>query len=128
MAVVLAVVASHAESLRGVGSARVLNWLDAYGLVPPPESTGIVELTNPSALLLTDEIAIQWLLTNSASFAVYAISFALWAEFKRESTLYAGAGFACGSSALLLHSPAGSMLAMIVGALSLGLLRRYHGA
>jgi len=128
VAVILAIVGTYAESLRGRGSARFLNWLDAHGLVPPPKPGGVIELTNPSALLVTDQIAIQWLLAHSVWFAVCSMLFALWAEHKRENTVYLSAGFACGSSGLVLLSPAASMFAMSLGAVSLLALRRYHRA
>src|SRR5438876_3244132 len=127
-AIVLAIVATYTESLRGRGSAWLLNWLDAQGLVPPARSGGVVELTNPSALLVTDQIAIQWLLAHSVWFAVCSMLFALWAEHKRESSLYLSAGFICGSSSLVLLSPAASMLAMLLGAVFLLALCKYHAA
>ena len=60
--------------------------------------------------------AMLWL---SAALAVAAIALALWAEVRRESSLFLGAGFICGASGLLLVSRVAGFAALGLGALAI---------
>ncbi len=128
IAIVLVIVAQYAENSRGITSAYLLNWLDARGLVRSPNPGSVVEFGNPGLFLITDKGAIQWLLVYSMWFSVWSILLALWAEFKREDTLYLGAGFTLGVLAIELFSFQLSLLAMGIGAAAVIALRRKRHA
>jgi hypothetical protein len=123
-AILFGIAASHASSVRIPGSANILNWLNTHGFVKEPDAGRTAVLESPSVLLITDGIAIEWLLVNSLCFAVFALLWALWAEFKREETLCLSAGFVCGALALAIYSLPLSFATMVIGAVCMTLLRR----
>jgi hypothetical protein len=123
-AILFGIAASHAYSIRNPSSANILNWLNVHGFVKAPDVGRPTVFENPGPLLVTDGIAIDWLLVNSLGFAAFALLWALWAEFKREETLCLSAAFICGALALALYSLPLSLLAMAIGAACMTILRR----
>lgn len=126
LAVPLAVLAIHLRSIRVPGSSRVLGWLDSLGFVkqPPPEApsiividppshgipgvahnrivsiSGVPEMSDAGHFAINDENAILCLVALSAVLALIAMVTAIWAEHRREPTLYLSVGYICGALAI----------------------------
>jgi hypothetical protein len=124
MAIALAITGSYAESVRGAGSGEVLQWLDAHGFVRSPRPRAFQEVSRPSLLFVTDQMAIQWLVVHSWFLALCAIGFALWAEFESELTQFLSAGFVFGALALMFFNPLISLVLVALGAVAVGWHRR----
>ena len=126
LAVPLAVLAIHLRSIRVLGSSRVLGWLDSLGFVNQPLSQapsiividlpsrgipgvapdqivsigGVPEMSDAGHFAINDENAILFLVALSAMLALVAMITAIWAEHRREPTLYLSVGYICGALAL----------------------------
>lgn len=116
--------ATYGESLRGVGSGFLLNFLDRVGLISPPSGHGESEMKVPSLLSLTDETALIGFLSYGIYLAVVAMALALWAEAKGEDTLYLSVGFILGAAAIVCFSFVYGLSAIGVGAIAFFLVRR----
>jgi len=126
LAVPLAVFAIHLRSIWVPGSSKVLGWLDRLGFVkqPLPEAPSIIvidlpshgipgvtpnritsiggvpEMTDAGHFAINDENAILFLVALSAALALIAMGTAIWAEHRREPTLYLSVGYICGALAI----------------------------
>jgi hypothetical protein len=114
----------HFESICGAVSAHVLEWFDVHGFVRQSDSALVPEMRNPSTFLLTDPVVLRWINVHAWWFAACAMLFSIWAEFRREATLYLSAGYVLGAMALLFLSPAIAVSAMVGGVVCVGWLRR----
>ena len=126
LAIPLAALAVHLRSIRVPDSARVLNWLDNLGFVkqPPPEAPSIIvfdlpsrgtpgvasdrivsvggvsEMSDAGHFAVNDENAIVFLFALCVVLALIAMVTAVWAEHRREPTLYLSVGYICGALAI----------------------------
>ena len=133
-AIPLASTGVYLRSIRVPGSGSVLSWLDKLGLVrqPPPEAPsvivfdlpsherlvsvgGVPEMSDPGAFPINDENAIVFLLGLGVTLALVAMSSAVWAEYRREPTLYLSAGYICGVLAVAQVWLLASLIAAIAG-------------
>ncbi|MFZ2269112.1 MAG: hypothetical protein WAV95_16165 [Azonexus sp.] len=145
----VAMIASYLQSLLGSGSGAVLQWLDRMGVVsqsdmpaplvqvlslfPDLEKLGLVkpvvfvsgvpEMTEISVFSLNDGRAMSLLLVLSVLLSLVAIGAALWAEYRRESTAFASAGYICGVLALALVWPLAGLVSAIAGIAAVLVLR-----
>lgn len=102
----------------------VLNVLDHLGVVRAPDKSRQMMLTPAYITSVNDANAVGFLRLHVWWLAAWAIGIAIWAEFKKESTLYLSAGFIFGYLALLLLNPLIGMAALAVGAVAVVLLRQ----
>ena len=128
VSVALVSMAKEAQVLRPGKTGFFLRWLDNLGLVRAPLATDEVEVRAIRLLTFTDSSVISTLLYFGVYLATWAILFAILAEYKREDSLYLGAGFICGAVALVQFSYPVGMLAMLVGAIAMLLVRRRRDA
>lgn len=125
---VLVLTAQYAESLRGTGSAWLLNWLDHKGLVRTVPLTQVLEATSPSIWVLTDELAIARLLALGLGLGVLAMLLSIMAEAKIEATDALSLGYVCGAMGLVLYRPLLGVMAMVAGYVAVLLIRQRSGA
>jgi len=128
VSVALIFLAQEAEVLRPGKIGFFLRWLDRLGLLKSPLETDQVEARATHLLSFTDARVISTLLYFGAYLATLAILFAVRAEYRREDSLYLGAGFMCGAVALIQFSYAVGMSAMLAGAIALLSIRRRRDA
>lgn len=102
----------------------VLNVLDYLGVVREPDKSRQMMLTPAVITSVNDANAVGFLRLHVWWLAAWAIGIAIWAEFKKESTLYLSSGFIFGYLALLLLNPLVGMAALAVGAVAVVLLRQ----
>lgn len=95
---------SHLARLGQLAGGNILRAFDQFGLVSK-ERTYIVEMKASSVFALNDGNAIIWLTWIAFALALLAIAFALYAEHKREATLYPSSGFIVGAMSLGLMHP-----------------------
>jgi hypothetical protein len=141
-AIPLASVAVYLRSIRIPGSGTVLTWLDKLGLVkqPPPEAPsvivfdfpsrerlvsvgGVPEMSDPGHFPVNDENAILFLLGLGVALALVAMSTAVWAEHRREPTLYLSVGYICGVLAIAQVWLLAGLIAAIVGVATVMVMR-----
>jgi hypothetical protein len=79
-------------------------------------------------LSLHDEKALALLSLTGVGLAVTAIVLALVAEWRKESSLYLGAGVICSAGALLLWEPLVGFLGLVISGVSILGLRRARQA
>ena len=120
--------ASHWHSFINVRRGAVLDWLDALGLVRQAQPEAFNSISSPGFLSFHDEKALVLLYLIGIVMAVGAIVLALVAEWRKESSLYLGAGVVCGAGALLLWSPLAALLGLVVAGVSIVGLRRVRQA
>jgi hypothetical protein len=142
VAILLAGAAVHMRSIRVPGSGAVLTWLDKLGLVkqPPPKAPSVVVLDLPSSerlvgvsgvpalsdsgpFAVNDENAIVFLLVLSVTLALVAMAVAVWAEHRREPTLYLSVGYICGVLAIVQVWLLAGLVAAIVGVATVLVMR-----
>ena len=141
LAVPLARLAIHLQSIRVPGSSRILGWLNSLGFVkqPPPVAPSIIVIDLPSREIpggapdrmvsiggvsemsdaghfaINDENAILFLLALGIVLALVAMVTAVWAEYRQEPPLYLSVGYICGALAIAQVSPLAGMVNGIVG-------------
>ena len=80
--------------------------LEKLGLAKPAVFVaGAPEMTEISVFALNDEIAIGYLFLLAILLALFSISAALWAEYRREPTVFLSTGYICGTLSLILIRP-----------------------
>jgi hypothetical protein len=119
VAVAAVCMAKEAEVLRPGKVGFFLRWLDYLGLLKAPLATDEVEVRAIGFLSFTDSRVIATLLYFGVYLAAWAMGFALRAENNGEDSLYLGAGFMCGSVALVQFNYFAGMAAMLAGAAAL---------
>lgn len=125
MALGLALVSWHVERVRIPGSAHILNWLDAHGLVSPPQPYGLSVVAEPSLLLLTDGGAIQLIQVLAWCLSFIATAIALLAVHAKEDSLYGSGGVVLAFLALsLFNVPVAACLAFGTVAVATWLRKR----
>jgi hypothetical protein len=153
LATPLAGLSVHLQSNWGPGSARILDWLDSIGVVKksPPEVPSIIVIDLPSRgtsgipseqivsvvgasemsdagyFAINDGNAIGFLVALSVVLALIAMAAAIWAEHRREPTLYLSVGYICGALAVAQVWPLAGFVCAIVGVTAVLILRRQHG-
>lgn len=153
VAVPLASLAVHLQSIRIPGSFKILSWLDSLGFVkqPPPEAPSIIAIDLPSRGLpavppdriisisgvsemsdagnfaINDGNAILFLFALSVALACIAMGTAIWAEHRREPTLYLSAGYVCGALAVAQVWLLAGFVCGIVGVTAVLILRHQRG-
>ncbi|MCB4358181.1 hypothetical protein [Quatrionicoccus australiensis] len=151
LAVPLSVFASHLRSIWVPGSSTVLGWLDGLGFVkqPLPEKPSIIvidlpshgitsvtpnritsiggvpEMTDAGHFAINDENAILFLVALSVALALIAMGTAIWAECRREPTLYLSVGYICGVLAIAQVWLLASFVLGIIGVAAVLVMR--HG-
>lgn len=149
LAVALASLAVHLRSVRIPGSFKILSWLDSLGLVKQPareaphaivielplrgipgaasERTasmgGVSEMTDAGYFAINDENAILLLFASSIALALAAMLVAIWAEYRKEPTLYLSVGYICGVLAIAQVWLPGGFVCGFVGMAALLVLR-----
>jgi hypothetical protein len=123
-ALVLALAESHAAHVWIPSGGHVLNFLDSLGLVRHPRSSGVPVWDEASLFMINDEGGLLFLAVYSVSFAVFAMLFTLWAEYREEATASLSAAFICATLALGLFSFAAAMGTMIAGGILVSLIRQ----
>jgi hypothetical protein len=145
----VAMIAIYLQSVCRPGSGAVLQWLEKMGFVsqsdvsaplvqvlslfPDLEKLGLVkpvvfvsgvpEMTEISVFSLNDGRAMSLLLIFPVLLAVLSIGAALWAEYRREPTPLASAGYICGVLALALVWPLAGLVSAIAGIVAVLVLR-----
>ena len=140
-AIPVAGLAVHLRSIRVPGSGKILDWLNILGIVkepmpdkpsivvfdfPAPGIPGVVpekvvavdgvpEMSDAGYLAVNDENAILFLTALSIVLAIVAMATAVWAEQRREPTLYPSVGYLCGSLAIAQVSLLAALVFAIVG-------------
>jgi hypothetical protein len=148
-AIPIAMIATYLQSVYRPATGAVLQWLEKMGFVrqsdvsapllqvlslfPDLEKLGLVkpvvfvsgvpEMTEIGALSLNDGRAISLLLMLSGLLALVSIGAALWAEYRREPTPLASAGYICGVLALALVWPLAGLVSAIAGIAAVLVLR-----
>jgi hypothetical protein len=128
LALLLVSAALRAESFRGTGSAYLLMLADRWGLVRTPPADAEFELKPSTIMALTDETAITGVLIYGGYLAGVAMLVAIWADFKREESLYWATGFICGAQAVFLIHPLAGLGVLILGAVVISVARRMRSA
>ena len=142
LAIPLAGLAVYLRSIRIPGSGTVLRWLDKLGLVkqPPPESPSIIvfdlpsherivsvggvsEMSDGGNFAVNDENAILFLFVLSVALALIAMVMAVWAEHRREPTLYLSVGYVCGVLAIAQVWLLAGLVSAIVGVTAVLVMR-----
>lgn len=124
LGLVFTLTATHAESFRTLGSARLFNFLDSIGFIAAPSPNAEAEVKAPSIFSLTDETALIGLLYYGIYLAGVAVILAIWAEAKREDTLHIGVGFTLGCGAIVSFNFGFGMLTTCLGAIALFVIRK----
>lgn len=127
----------------------ILGWLDRLGFVkqPPAETPSVIvvelpargipgvaperivsisgapEMSDAGHFAINDENAILFLLTLSIVLALIAMVTAVWAEYRREPTLFLSAGYVCGVLAITQIWPLAGFVCAIAGAIAVLVLR-----
>jgi hypothetical protein len=127
-ALALTATAKHWQSFIFVRQGLVLDWLDWLGLVRQPQPEAFNSVSPPGFLSLHDEKALAILSLSGVVVAVASIVLALVAEWRRESSLYLGAGVICSAGALLLWEPLVGLLGLVIAGVSILGLRRARQA
>lgn len=110
------IVARHGESLRGTGSAYLLNLADRLGFIKSPPSDDVPLASAPGWLSFTDQTALQTMLGFGTCLGVLAMLLAVHGSRRREDSLYLSAGLICGWLATLVANYAAGMTALLIGA------------
>jgi hypothetical protein len=145
-AVPLASTGVYLRSVRVPGSGTILTWLDKLGLVrqSPPEAPsvivfdlpsherlvsvgGVPEMSDPGRFPVNDESAIVFLLAVGVALALVAMSSAVWAEYRREPTLYLSVGYICGVLAVAQVWLLAGLVAAIMGVAAVLVMRNRRG-
>ena len=104
-------------------SSVMLDLMSAVGLVVPAPSY-IVELKPASVFSLNDANALLWLKVLAFGSSVVGAGVALWAGWRRESTLLSSAGFVVATVGIWLLSPVAGLCAQFAGGAFLVAIRR----
>lgn len=149
LAMPTAAAAAYFRSIQGVGSGLVLQWLEKMGFVSQPDApgpvvhvisffpdlekfglakptvivTGTPEMTEMSVLALNDERAVGFLFLLAVLLALVSIGTALWAEYRRETTVFLSAGYICGALSLVLVRPIVGLVSAIAGIVTVLVVR-----
>lgn len=104
-----------------------LLWIfDQMGLVSH-ERTYLAELKPSSIFAFNDTSAILFLKWFAFDLVILATTLALYAEYRRESTLYLSAGFILGTASLAFVYPLAMVAAQVAGVGFLFVIRRRGG-
>lgn len=152
-AVPISATASYLQSIRVPGSGFLLGWLEQHGFVNEPAApapviyvmhlfpslektglstrpmvgvTGVPELTEANVFSINDGNAILFLFATALFLAVASMAFAIYAEYRRESTLYFSAGYVCGALAIFLIRPIAGLVSLIFGLIVVLIHRNQH--
>jgi len=151
LAIPTAIIAAYLQSIKIPGTGMVLDWLEKIGLVSTPEVpapviyiiesiapdlakiglargqtiavSGAPEMREMSLFAINDENAILFLFFISVLLAALAISAALWAEYRREPTIFLSIGYICGALAVFLIRPLAGLVVCIFGMIAILVLR-----
>ena len=115
LALLFTLVASYWTTFINLGEGRLLALMERLGLVRQPAQYSFNSIDSPGWLSFTDEKALTLLYTSGAMLAVLAIALAVFAERRRESSLYLSAGLICGASSLVFWEAWGAFAALLVG-------------
>ena len=116
---ILAYASRRAPHVNGV----VLNLMSMAGLVVS-EPSYISELKPASIFSFNDANALLWLHVSAFGLSVIGAGLALWAEWRREASIYSSAGFVVATVGIWLLSPAAGVSTQLLGgALLLGIRR-----
>lgn len=149
LAVPLASLAVYLRSVRIPGSFKILSWLDSLGLVKQPAREaphaivielplrgisgaasdgtvsmgGVSEMSDAGYFAINDENAILLLFASSIALALAAMLVAIWAEYRKEPTLYLSVGYICGVLAIAQVWFPGGFVCGLVGMAAVLVLR-----
>lgn len=149
LAVPLASLAVYLRSVRIPGSFKILSWLDSLGLVKQPAREaphaivielplrgisgaasdgtvsmgGVSEMFDAGYFAINDENAILLLFASSIALALAAMLVAIWAEYRKEPTLYLSVGYICGVLAIAQVWLPGGFVCGLVGMAAVLVLR-----
>lgn len=115
------------SQLNPLAAGKVLWFFDYLGLVNH-QRTYLAELKPGSVFAFNDASAILFLKWLAIDLVILATTLALYAEHRRESTLYLSAGFILGSASLAFVYPLAMVAVQLVGSGVLIAIRRRGGA
>lgn len=104
---------------------KVLSAMNQLGMVRH-ERSYIAELTPNGVFAVNDANAVVWLTCLAFILAALGVGLALYAEYKRESTLYASAGFMVATLGIGLLYPLVMVAVQAAGAVALIVIRQYR--
>jgi hypothetical protein len=124
--VAVCIVTHHVMTVRLTGNGKVLRWLDGLGLVHAPAPHRDVVIKPMDLTAWNDETAINFSIHFALYLAGVAMLLAVWADHRREDTLFSGGGFICGAAAFYLHSQVAGFGLAVVGITLVLVLRRWR--
>ena len=87
----------------------MLDWADRWGLIKPPVSS-TMEFKPDSVAVVTDRAAISIVKITITVMSVSSTALALFAEYRKEETLYLSGAFILGPLALTLIAPMAGLI------------------
>lgn len=149
LAIPFAVVGTYLQSIRGSGSGVLLIWLEKLGVVKEPTPvdpsitifhfpslgslgaargpavnvTGAPAMSEAGYFSINDENAIAFVVALGIVLGLVAMVTALWAEYRREPSLYLSAGYVCGALAITQIRTLAGLVFFIVGITSVLVMR-----
>ena len=124
LAVPVAFSAEYARTSHIPGSGVILQWMASMDLVRQAPNS-IATLSETSIFAINDQNAISLLLATAIILSVSSMGCALFAEFRREPTLYLSGGYICGALAIFLIKPSAGFISFMAGIAAVLVLR--HG-
>ena len=118
---------SHTTQLGFLYGGNMLGVLDRIGLVHT-ERSYIVEIKTNSLFALNDVNFFVWLTWLAYLLALMNVCLAIYAESKREVTLYIGAGFVTATVGICLLQPLLMLITWGIGTVILFSIRNGHAA
>ncbi|MCB4363914.1 hypothetical protein KIH07_09225 [Hydrogenophaga taeniospiralis] len=104
--------------------AIILGLLDRMGLVNAPDMQAAVVLSPAYVTSINDSNAIEFLRLHVWWLGSWAIGVALWAESRKEETLYLSIGFLLGCLGVSLLNQTVGVIYLIFGGVMVSLIRR----
>ncbi|WP_411886807.1 hypothetical protein [Polaromonas sp. YR568] len=126
IACALFLVVSYINRFGVLFGGNILRMLDQLGLVRK-ERSYLAELKPSTVFALNDANAVLWFTWLAFIFAGLGVVLALYADYKRESTLYASAGFMVATLGIGLLHPLLMVAVQATGAVSLIAIRGTRG-
>lgn len=125
IACALFLVVSHANRMGVLFGGNILRALNQLGMVQK-ERSDVAELKPSSLFALNDANAVLWFTWLAFILAGLSIALALYANHKRESTLYASAGFILATLGIGLIYPWVMVTVQAAGAIALIAIRKQY--